>query len=381
MLMPSTVASPLPTVMSPGVSSVVSSPATSIVPTITSTIQSLQQKDTTWTKLFVGGLPYHTTDKSLREHFEVYGEIEEAVVITDRSTGKSRGYGFVIMADKEAADRALKEPNPIIDGRKANVNLAILGAKPRGNLTAQLPLTAMRPGFPALLGQYGDLTAGLAGAGQLGLGVPCVTAPYTMQAAAAASPAVSPSLAAAAAAQAAPGKARSSMNLGLISGRQPVAAQTAASPYIQQLYAASASPYGQVQPNMMQLMGGAGGVTGNPLLDMYTQQYAAALGYPAAAGAQSAVAAGGVAVSGAQGMQIQPPVSQPLSLDQAQAQAQAVAGGYFGFYAPQALTAQQLTAAGLTAAAGLPAAYASPPTAATTPTGAGQPQAAETRTQ
>jgi len=261
MLMPSTVASPLPTVMSPGVSSVVSSPATSIVPTITSTIQSLQQKDTTWTKLFVGGLPYHTTDKSLREHFEVYGEIEEAVVITDRSTGKSRGYGFVIMADKEAADRALKEPNPIIDGRKANVNLAILGAKPRGNLTAQLPLTAMRPGFPALLGQYG----------------------------------------------------------------QPVAAQTAASPYIQQLYAASASPYGQVQPNMMQLMGGAGGVTGNPLLDMYTQQYAAALGYPAAAGAQSAVAAGGVAVSGAQGMQIQPPVSQPLSLDQAQAQAQAVA--------------------------------------------------------
>ena len=52
-------------------------------------------KDTTWTKLFVGGLPYHTTDKSLREHFEVYGEIEEAVVITDRSTGKSRGYGFV----------------------------------------------------------------------------------------------------------------------------------------------------------------------------------------------------------------------------------------------------------------------------------------------
>ena len=53
------------------------------------------QKDTTWTKLFVGGLPYHTTDKSLREHFEVYGDIEEAVVITDRQTGKSRGYGFV----------------------------------------------------------------------------------------------------------------------------------------------------------------------------------------------------------------------------------------------------------------------------------------------
>lgn len=56
---------------------------------------TVQQKDTTWTKLFVGGLPYHTTDKSLREHFSVYGEIEEAVVITDRQTNKSRGYGFV----------------------------------------------------------------------------------------------------------------------------------------------------------------------------------------------------------------------------------------------------------------------------------------------
>lgn len=56
---------------------------------------TVQQKDTTWTKLFVGGLPYHTTDKSLREHFSVYGDIEEAVVITDRQTNKSRGYGFV----------------------------------------------------------------------------------------------------------------------------------------------------------------------------------------------------------------------------------------------------------------------------------------------
>lgn len=53
------------------------------------------QKDTTYTKIFVGGLPYHTTDSSLRKYFEVFGEIDEAVVITDRQTGKSRGYGFV----------------------------------------------------------------------------------------------------------------------------------------------------------------------------------------------------------------------------------------------------------------------------------------------
>ncbi|CAL4070591.1 unnamed protein product, partial [Meganyctiphanes norvegica] len=109
--------------------------------------QGISQKDTTFTKIFVGGLPYHTTDKSLREHFEVYGEIEEAVVITDRQTGKSRGYGFVTMADKGGADRAIKEPNPVIDGRKANVNLAYLGAKPRGP-AAGIPLTGVR--YPAV---------------------------------------------------------------------------------------------------------------------------------------------------------------------------------------------------------------------------------------
>lgn len=127
-----------------------------VPPATAATSASVQQKDTTWTKLFVGGLPYHTTDKSLREHFAVFGDIEEAVVITDRQTNKSRGYGFVsatrsklyeillisllfiqvIMGSRVSAERACKDPNPIIDGRKANVNLAILGAKPRGNVTA-----------------------------------------------------------------------------------------------------------------------------------------------------------------------------------------------------------------------------------------------------
>ncbi|XP_050420167.1 RNA-binding protein 24-like isoform X2 [Adelges cooleyi] len=115
-----------------------------------------QQKDTTWTKLFVGGLPYHTTDKSLRDHFAVYGDIEEAVVITDRQSGKSRGYGFVIMGDRPAAERACKEPNPIIDGRKANVNLAILGAKPRGNLQPAFAFPSLRAGYSAVLpSQFG----------------------------------------------------------------------------------------------------------------------------------------------------------------------------------------------------------------------------------
>ncbi|XP_076361650.1 RNA-binding protein 24-like [Tachypleus tridentatus] len=113
-------------------------------------MSSVQQKDTTYTKIFVGGLPYHTTDKSLQQFFESFGEIEEAVVITDRQTGKSRGYGFVTMADRAAAERAVRDANPIIDGRKANVNLAYLGAKPRINSVNGLPIS-VRTGYPSVI--------------------------------------------------------------------------------------------------------------------------------------------------------------------------------------------------------------------------------------
>jgi hypothetical protein len=103
-------------------------------------------RDTMHTKIFVGGLPYHTTDKTLHDYFIQFGDIEEAVVITDRQTQKSRGYGFVTMKERSDAEKATRDPNPIIDGRKANVNLAYLGAKPRNNVqlaalsSLQLPI-------------------------------------------------------------------------------------------------------------------------------------------------------------------------------------------------------------------------------------------------
>ncbi|WVZ73609.1 hypothetical protein U9M48_021895 [Paspalum notatum var. saurae] len=80
--------------------------------------------DTTYTKVFVGGLAWETPSEGLREHFQVYGEILEAVVITDRETGRSKGYGFVIFRDPEAAARAVQNPNPMIAGRRANCNIA-----------------------------------------------------------------------------------------------------------------------------------------------------------------------------------------------------------------------------------------------------------------
>uniref|UniRef100_A0A0R3RZV0 RRM domain-containing protein n=1 Tax=Elaeophora elaphi TaxID=1147741 RepID=A0A0R3RZV0_9BILA len=142
----------------------------------TDTLSTTGIRDTTFTKIFVGGLPYHTSDKTLHEYFEQFGEIEEAVVITDRQTQKSRGYGFVTMKDRAAAERACKDPNPIIDGRKANVNLAYLGAKPRGNIQLaalsnglqQIPLQtqlqALFPGRIAGLPQLYPTAAAVAAA-------------------------------------------------------------------------------------------------------------------------------------------------------------------------------------------------------------------------
>jgi hypothetical protein len=51
--------------------------------------------DTTLTKVFVGGLAWETHKDALREHFERYGDILEAVIISDKLTGRSKGYGFV----------------------------------------------------------------------------------------------------------------------------------------------------------------------------------------------------------------------------------------------------------------------------------------------
>lgn len=57
-------------------------------------------------KLFIGGLPYRTTNDELRDAFAKAGEVVSASIVTDRETGRSRGFGFVEMAD-EAADEAI----------------------------------------------------------------------------------------------------------------------------------------------------------------------------------------------------------------------------------------------------------------------------------
>lgn len=76
-------------------------------------------------KLFVGGLSWNTDDNGLREAFEAYGEVTDAKVITDRDTGRSRGFGFVTFASSDDAQNAVEEMNGAsLDGRTLNVNEA-----------------------------------------------------------------------------------------------------------------------------------------------------------------------------------------------------------------------------------------------------------------
>ncbi|MBX3271962.1 MAG: RNA-binding protein [Sandaracinaceae bacterium] len=76
-------------------------------------------------KLFVGSLSWGTDDHSLRAAFERFGEVTDAKVITDRETGRSRGFGFVTFADASAANQAAREMNGAeLDGRSLNVDIA-----------------------------------------------------------------------------------------------------------------------------------------------------------------------------------------------------------------------------------------------------------------
>jgi heterogeneous nuclear ribonucleoprotein A1/A3 len=82
-------------------------------------------------KLFVGGLSWNTDDRLLQEAFAPHGTIVEARVITDRDTGRSRGFGFVTFEDPASAQAALEAMNgKELDGRSLRVDLA--NDRPRG---------------------------------------------------------------------------------------------------------------------------------------------------------------------------------------------------------------------------------------------------------
>jgi len=76
-------------------------------------------------KLFIGGLAWHTDENALRQKFEEFGAVEEAVVVKDRDTGRSRGFGFVRYSQEADAEAAITAMNNIeFDGRTIRVDKA-----------------------------------------------------------------------------------------------------------------------------------------------------------------------------------------------------------------------------------------------------------------
>lgn len=76
-------------------------------------------------KLFVGGISWDTKEDALRDLFSQVGEVEEVKIITDRVTGRSKGFGFVTMKTAEDAQKAIDELNgKELDGRSVTINKA-----------------------------------------------------------------------------------------------------------------------------------------------------------------------------------------------------------------------------------------------------------------
>ncbi len=75
-------------------------------------------------KLFVGNLPFKISSSELQDVFEEFGEVEDLVIISDRETGRSKGFGFVTFASQENAKKALALDGKEVQGRQIRVNVA-----------------------------------------------------------------------------------------------------------------------------------------------------------------------------------------------------------------------------------------------------------------
>ena len=95
--------------------------------------------------IYVGNLPYSVTSEDLAKMFEEHGVVDDAQVITDRETGRSKGFGFIEMPDNAEADQAIKAFNGTqLNGRQITVGSAC-GPAPRveSGASAQRPVSAL----------------------------------------------------------------------------------------------------------------------------------------------------------------------------------------------------------------------------------------------
>jgi RNA recognition motif-containing protein len=118
------------------------------------------------TKIYVGNLPWRATDAQLTQLFSAHGEVSEARVVTDRETGRSRGFAFVSMASPEAARAAIAALNGhTLEGRALVVNEANEQARPGGGGGARRPGGGGGGGYGGAGGGGGGYGGGGGGGG------------------------------------------------------------------------------------------------------------------------------------------------------------------------------------------------------------------------
>merc|ERR1712070_1179923 len=101
-------------------------------PSVMEIIEDRAHKDQAHRRLFVRDVPYDTPRETVEKYFLKYGEIEECVLIMDRATGRSKGFGFIVFKEMAAAYAAIEDTNKEIDGRRVQCNLAsVRGDKPQ----------------------------------------------------------------------------------------------------------------------------------------------------------------------------------------------------------------------------------------------------------
>lgn len=132
-------------------------------------VRKFADKDPVHRKIFVRGLGWDTNTDTLKGVFSQYGELEDGIVIFDKNTGKSRGYGFITFKHMDGALNALKEPSKRIDGRMTVCQLASTGPAPSqpaqdiaarkiyvGNVPTEWPAERLLTFFS----QYGEIEEG-----------------------------------------------------------------------------------------------------------------------------------------------------------------------------------------------------------------------------
>jgi heterogeneous nuclear ribonucleoprotein A1/A3 len=132
-------------------------------------VRRIADRDPSHRKIFVRGLGWETNSQSLKSTFSEFGELEEAIAIIDKNTGKSRGYGFVTFKHMDGALNALREPSKRIDGRISVCQLASMGsgsAQPPQDLAARkiyvgnVPLAWPVDHLLGIFSEFGEIEEG-----------------------------------------------------------------------------------------------------------------------------------------------------------------------------------------------------------------------------